>query len=72
MRPEEWEAWTLVMSYAKENVSDFESAPFYVDAPRDEANADSGNYRYLQHILLNFREGGCEWFCRNQLFNTSL
>ena len=43
MRPDKWEAWTLVMSYSKGNADNLE--PFYVDAPRDESNADSGNYR---------------------------
>ena len=43
MRPDKWEAWTLVMSYTKENAGDVK--PFYVDAPRDENNADSGDYR---------------------------
>ena len=43
MRPDKWEAWTLVMSYTKENAGDVK--PFYVDAPRDESNADSGDYR---------------------------
>ena len=45
MRPDEWEAWSLVMSYAKENASDYESSPFYFNAPRDETDADSGDYR---------------------------
>ena len=45
MRPDKWEAWTLVMSYSKANAGAFDSVPFYVDDPRDENDADSGNYR---------------------------
>lgn len=54
MRPDDIEAWTLVMSYDKANAGEFEEWSFYEHFPRNEIDADSGNYRYKELVSFNF------------------
>lgn len=45
MRPEKFEAWTLVMSYKLSQSSTFESRPFFVDYSSNVDDPTSDSYR---------------------------
>ncbi|XP_028407311.1 uncharacterized protein LOC114529940 [Dendronephthya gigantea] len=57
MRPDEMEAWTLMMSYSKGNAGDYERAPFKEDFPRNEDDASSGDYRLSLAKMKSIQNG---------------
>ncbi|XP_028404816.1 uncharacterized protein LOC114527381 [Dendronephthya gigantea] len=57
MRPDEMEAWTLMMSYSKQNNGYYERVPFEEDSPRDESDASSGDYRLSLAKMKSIQNG---------------